>query len=58
MVYEHAMPRNEVSKCGFAWKVAGRVLCELYLLKHGGERVTCLRSVLENAFKKNRSAEV
>jgi RNA-dependent RNA polymerase len=49
VVYEHAMPRNEVGKCGFAWKVAGHALCELYALKHGGERVTCLRSVLEDA---------
>nr|CAB3471853.1 unnamed protein product [Digitaria exilis] len=56
VVYEHAAPRNEVSKCGFAWKVAGRTLCELYLLKHGGETVTCLRSVLEDAFKKYRIA--
>ena len=47
------MPRNEVSKCGFAWKVAGRALCELYLMMHGGERVSCLRSALEDAFKKN-----
>ncbi|KAG2595071.1 hypothetical protein PVAP13_5KG047900 [Panicum virgatum] len=53
VVYEHAMPRNEVSKCGFAWKVAGRALCELYLMMHGGERVSCLRSALEDAFKKN-----
>ncbi|KAF8663268.1 hypothetical protein HU200_055878 [Digitaria exilis] len=55
VVYEHAAPRNEVSKCGFAWKVAGRMLCELYFLKHGGETVTCLRSVLEDAFKKYRA---
>ncbi|CAL4958797.1 unnamed protein product [Urochloa decumbens] len=57
VVYEHAAPRNEVSKCGFAWKVAGRALCELYMLKHGGERVTCLRSALEDAFKKNRAEQ-
>ena len=55
VVYERAMVGNVVSKCGFAWKVAGRALCELYLLKHGGERVTCLRSVLEDAFKKYRA---
>jgi len=36
VVYEHAMFRNEVSMCGFAWKVAGRALCELYMLKRGG----------------------
>uniref|UniRef100_K3Y2C1 RNA-dependent RNA polymerase n=1 Tax=Setaria italica TaxID=4555 RepID=K3Y2C1_SETIT len=46
-----------VGKCGFASKVAGRALCELYVLKHGGERVTCLRSVLEDAFKKNRAGQ-
>ncbi|CAO2186073.1 unnamed protein product [Urochloa humidicola] len=57
VVYEHAAPRNEVSKCGFAWKVAGRALCEFFMLKHGGERVTCLRSVLEDAFKKNREEQ-
>ncbi|XP_022681873.1 probable RNA-dependent RNA polymerase 3 [Setaria italica] len=55
VVYEHAVPRNEVSKCGFAWKVAGRALCQLYTLKHGGDTVLCSFSVLEGAFKKNRA---
>ncbi|RLM92045.1 putative RNA-dependent RNA polymerase 3 [Panicum miliaceum] len=44
---------NEASKCGFAWKVAGRALCQLYRLKHSGDTVLCSFSVLEGAFKKN-----
>ncbi|CAL4978427.1 unnamed protein product [Urochloa decumbens] len=55
VVYEHAMPTNEVSKCGFAWKVAGRALCQLYTLKHAGDTVLCSFSVLEGALKKNRT---
>ncbi|KAL6838697.1 hypothetical protein ACP4OV_031411 [Aristida adscensionis] len=54
VVYEYAVDRSDVRKCGFAWKVAGHALCEYYLLKHGDPTVTCLRAVLEDAFKKNR----
>jgi len=53
VVYEHATSCNQVSKCGFAWKVAGRALCQLYTLKHSGDTVLCSFSVLEGAFKKN-----
>ena len=53
VVYEHATSCNQVSKCGFAWKVAGRALCQLYTLKHSGDTVLCSFSILEGAFKKN-----
>ncbi|GJN05520.1 hypothetical protein PR202_ga23152 [Eleusine coracana subsp. coracana] len=39
VVYERAMPGNEVSKCGFAWKVAGRALCQLCVLERSGDTV-------------------
>ncbi|KAL6627250.1 hypothetical protein ACP70R_030976 [Stipagrostis hirtigluma subsp. patula] len=55
VVYQYAMECDQVSKCGFAWKVAGEALCELYVLNHGGPRVTCSRAVLEDAFRKNRA---
>lgn len=55
VVYEYAMSRSDVSKCGFAWKVAGRALCQLYTLKHSGDTALCSFSVLEAAFKKNRA---
>uniref|UniRef100_A0A0A9CWN5 RDR3 n=1 Tax=Arundo donax TaxID=35708 RepID=A0A0A9CWN5_ARUDO len=53
VVYRHATRGNEVSKCGFAWKVAGRALCQFYVLKHGGDTALCSFPVLEDAFKKN-----
>ena len=53
VVYEHATSCNQVSKCGFAWKVAGRALCQLYTLKHSGDTMLCSFSILEGAFKKN-----
>ena len=55
VVYEYAMSRNDVAKCGFAWKVAGRALCRLYTLKRGGDTALCSFSVLEDAFKRNRA---
>ncbi|WVZ72691.1 hypothetical protein U9M48_021110 [Paspalum notatum var. saurae] len=58
VVYEHVMaqPEKKVSKCGFAWKVAGRALCQLYTLKNPGETALCSFSVLEAAFNKRRIA--
>ncbi|PAN32763.1 hypothetical protein PAHAL_5G510300 [Panicum hallii] len=53
VVYQHATSCNEVSKCGFVWKVAGRALCQLYTLKHSGDTVLCSFSILEGAFKNN-----
>jgi len=55
VVYEYAMSRNDIAKCGFAWKVAGRALCRLYTLKRGGDTALCSFSVLEDAFKRNRA---
>ncbi|GJN40568.1 hypothetical protein PR202_gb29799 [Eleusine coracana subsp. coracana] len=55
VVYELAILRDEVSKCGFAWKVAGRALCQLYALKRGVDTALCSFPVLEDAFKKYRA---
>jgi RNA-dependent RNA polymerase len=54
IVYQYAMRRDKVSMCGFAWKVAGHALCELHLIKRGGETVRCSQSVLRDAFKRKR----
>ena len=55
VVYEHALPRNEVGKCGFAWKVAGRALCQLYARQRGGDTVLCSLPVVADALRKNRA---
>ena len=54
IVYEYAMQKNSVSLCGFVWKVVGRALCELHLIKRCREKVLCSHFVLRDAFKKNR----
>lgn len=33
VTYDHAMLKNEVSRCGFAWKVAGSILLQFYASK-------------------------
>ncbi|KAJ1282153.1 hypothetical protein BS78_03G028700 [Paspalum vaginatum] len=47
VVYKHAMAQEKVkvSKCGFAWEVAGRALCQFYTLKQPGETALCSFSV-------------
>lgn len=54
IVYEYALRCDEVGRCCFAWKVAGRALCQLHAIKCGGETVLCSHSVLRDAFKRNR----
>jgi RNA-dependent RNA polymerase len=54
VVYQLVMGRDEVSKCGFVWKVAGRALCQFYALKHGEDTALCSFPVLEDAFKRYR----
>lgn len=55
VVYQRAIPGDEVSKCGFVWKVAGRALCQLYALKRGGDTALCSFPVLEDALKRYRA---
>lgn len=54
IVYEYALRCDEVGRCCFVWKVAGRALCQLHAIKRGGETVLCSHSVLRDAFKRNR----
>ncbi|KAG9449119.1 hypothetical protein H6P81_009084 [Aristolochia fimbriata] len=49
IAYDYAESFRDVAKCGFAWKVAGCALCELYLMKNE-DRVTCSRTFLEKVF--------
>jgi RNA-dependent RNA polymerase len=52
LVYENALKKNDVGKCGFAWKVAGRALCQFYAIKRGGDTVLANMQVLHEAFKR------
>lgn len=54
IVYQYAIRRDNISLCGFAWKVAGRALCQLHTIKRGGQTVLCSHSVLRDAFKRKR----
>jgi len=44
--YEYARLRKSVSKCTFAWKVAGSALTSLYIIKHKQNSLNCAPSVL------------
>ncbi|XBI11519.1 hypothetical protein VPH35_138566 [Triticum aestivum] len=62
LVYEHAVrcrcddEGRRVERCGFAWRVAGRALCEFYVIKRRGDRVVADMQVLRDAFRKDRGA--
>ncbi|XP_037404730.1 probable RNA-dependent RNA polymerase 4 [Triticum dicoccoides] len=62
LVYEHAArcrcddEGRRVERCGFAWRVAGRALCEFYVIKRRGDRVVADMQVLRDAFRKDRGA--
>ncbi|KAJ0239140.1 RNA-dependent RNA polymerase 4 [Hirschfeldia incana] len=47
IVYDHAIVKNKVRCCGFVWKVAGPVLCKLYLKKMEEKSIPCSVSVLK-----------
>ncbi|XP_024015999.1 probable RNA-dependent RNA polymerase 5 isoform X2 [Eutrema salsugineum] len=47
IVYDYAIEMKSVRKCGFAWKVAGPVLCRFYLKKTGGKALLCSLSMLK-----------
>uniref|UniRef100_A0A0E0JF82 RNA-dependent RNA polymerase n=1 Tax=Oryza punctata TaxID=4537 RepID=A0A0E0JF82_ORYPU len=48
IVYEKAQSANSVSRCGFAWNVAGRALCRFYAVKNEGDTVVCSLQLLRN----------
>ncbi|KAF8036238.1 hypothetical protein BT93_C2065 [Corymbia citriodora subsp. variegata] len=50
ITYDYAMRRNDVGKCGFAWKVAGPALCRIYAMKQEQKLIVCLPSVLKEIF--------
>ncbi|OMO82667.1 RNA-dependent RNA polymerase, eukaryotic-type [Corchorus capsularis] len=47
--YDHAREIEEVGKCGFAWKVAGRALLDMYVSEQGGNDMllSCSLNVLK-----------
>lgn len=47
IVYDYAIIKNKVRSCGFVWKVAGPVLCKLYLKKAEEKSIPCSVSVLK-----------
>ncbi|KAF7035732.1 hypothetical protein CFC21_046549 [Triticum aestivum] len=56
LVYEHAARCRRVERCGLSWRVAGRALCEFYVIKRRGDRVVADMQVLRDAFRKDRGA--
>ncbi|KAG9148868.1 hypothetical protein Leryth_020825 [Lithospermum erythrorhizon] len=46
VTYDHAKSQGDVTKCGFAWKVAGPVLCSLYIRKQGENPLACSPAAL------------
>uniref|UniRef100_A0ACD5VZG3 Uncharacterized protein n=1 Tax=Avena sativa TaxID=4498 RepID=A0ACD5VZG3_AVESA len=54
IVYERARDEKKPGKCGFAWTVAGRVLCHFYALETDGDKVLVPLSVAKNLLTKIR----
>ncbi|KAE8718810.1 putative RNA-dependent RNA polymerase 3-like isoform X2 [Hibiscus syriacus] len=48
--YDYAMNIDEVGRCGFAWKVAGSALLNLYTEQLGESTLSCAPSVLKELF--------
>ncbi|XP_050217992.1 probable RNA-dependent RNA polymerase 5 [Mercurialis annua] len=48
--YDYAKSRGDVSRCGFAWKLAGRALCKYYIISQSEHSITCVPSVLKEMF--------
>ncbi|OAY84361.1 putative RNA-dependent RNA polymerase 3 [Ananas comosus] len=46
IAYNKAKNDCAVGRCGFAWKVAGEALCELYIKKMGLKSINCAHSIL------------
>ncbi|CAH8357111.1 unnamed protein product [Eruca vesicaria subsp. sativa] len=50
IVYDYAIIKNRVRYCGFVWKVAGPVLCKLYLKKTKEKSVFAAVSMLKKLY--------
>ncbi|BFG39850.1 hypothetical protein CerSpe_261240 [Prunus speciosa] len=48
VMYDHAISQGSVSKCCFAWKVAGSALCKYYMNKQGDRTIQVSLSVLKD----------
>ncbi|OMO58283.1 RNA-dependent RNA polymerase, eukaryotic-type [Corchorus olitorius] len=48
--YDYARQVNDVKKCGFAWKVAGAALLDMYVSKHNEMLLPTVPSVLKELF--------
>ncbi|XP_058722361.1 probable RNA-dependent RNA polymerase 5 isoform X2 [Vicia villosa] len=48
--YDYAIEKNEVSRCGFVWKVAGSVLIRFYAEQQYQKSLMCNPSVLREIF--------
>ncbi|XP_021807143.1 probable RNA-dependent RNA polymerase 3 [Prunus avium] len=48
VMYDHAISQGSVSKCCFAWKVAGSALCKYYMNKQGDRTIQVSFSVLKD----------
>ncbi|KAJ8751018.1 hypothetical protein K2173_016199 [Erythroxylum novogranatense] len=46
VAYGYAVKKQQPSRCGFAWKVAGSALCQLYLKLRGERPAICSLSAL------------
>ncbi|KAK9055021.1 hypothetical protein SSX86_026100 [Deinandra increscens subsp. villosa] len=54
VAYDYAKSRNDVAKCGFAWKVAGSALCayhrKVHCKKTGEREITFVSSAFDGIF--------
>lgn len=54
VTYDYAKTRNDIAKCGFAWKVAGSALCayhrKMHCMKTGDREITFLSSSFDGIF--------
>ncbi|XP_045790333.1 probable RNA-dependent RNA polymerase 5 [Trifolium pratense] len=50
VIYDYAMVKKDVARCGFAWKVAGSVLVRYYAEKQYQKTLICSPAVLREIF--------
>lgn len=48
--YDYAWKNSDVSKCGFAWKIAGEALCSLHEMKTPGRSIRFKLDALSKFF--------
>lgn len=52
--YDYAKKRNDIAKCGFAWKVAGSALCayhrKIHCMNTGDREITFVSSAFDGVF--------